>query len=132
MNEWRFTFLHENPKTYQCRRCSAEFQAFPMGRHWYCDECQSASYEARRRASKWMSLAIRTGRLLPARTFRCVDCGEKWATAWEHRDYDKPLDVDPTCDSCNFRRGPAFFRPPVISRAHPATAAKIIPEVTCA
>lgn len=128
MNEWRFSFLHENPKTYQCRRCSDAFQAFPIGRHWYCEPCRLASYAAQRGAKKWLGLAIRSGRLLQARTYRCVDCREKWATAWEHRDYDKPLDVDPTCDSCNFARGPAFFRLPDISGAQPSTAANLIPE----
>lgn len=82
------------------------------------------SYAARRRAGKWMALAIRTGRLLPARTYRCVDCHERWATAWEHRDYDKPLDVDPTCDSCNFRRGPAFFGPVDASNITPQGRSK--------
>ena len=35
----------------------------------------------------------------------CVDCGSK-ATCWEHRDYEKPLEVDPVCASCNKKRGP--------------------------
>jgi hypothetical protein len=41
-----------------------------------------------------------------AAQLRCVDCGD-WANNWEHRDYSKPLEVDPVCDSCNFKRGPA-------------------------
>ena len=35
---------------------------------------------------------------------KCVDCG-KPAQCWDHRDYDKPLDVEPVCGSCNGKRG---------------------------
>ena len=46
----------------------------------------------------------------------CVDCAEP-ATRYDHRDYDKPLDVEPVCRSCNQKRGPArlpdiFSAPP--------------------
>lgn len=37
----------------------------------------------------------------------CIDCG-KPATDYDHRDYNKPLDVEPTCRSCNIKRGPAI------------------------
>ena len=37
----------------------------------------------------------------------CVDCGEP-ATGYDHRDYMKPLDVDPVCSKCNVRRGAAL------------------------
>lgn len=37
----------------------------------------------------------------------CVDCGNI-ATGYDHRDYNKPLDVDPVCNSCNLIRGPAL------------------------
>jgi hypothetical protein len=36
----------------------------------------------------------------------CVDCG-KPARNYDHRDYHKPLEVDPVCLSCNKQRGPA-------------------------
>ena len=42
-------------------------------------------------------------------SIKCVDCGNE-ATCWEHRDYSRPLDVDPICQSCNVRRGPAKSR----------------------
>ena len=35
-----------------------------------------------------------------------VPCGGM-AEQWDHRDYNKPLDVEPVCRSCNMRRGPA-------------------------
>ena len=36
----------------------------------------------------------------------CVDCG-KPARNYDHRDYRKPLDVEPVCMSCNKQRGTA-------------------------
>jgi len=36
----------------------------------------------------------------------CVDWGAP-ATDYDHRDYNKPLEVEPTCRRCNLRRGPA-------------------------
>lgn len=105
---WQHWRLH--PRTYSCRRCSASFKGFPIGRHWYCDPCRFLSYEAARWAKIWVVRAMRTGVLMHASQHRCVDCGE-WATGWEHRDYGQPLAVDPTCSSCNFKRGPAKFGP---------------------
>lgn len=46
------------------------------------------------------------GQLQPATSFHCVDCGAV-AEHYEHRDYNRPLDVEPTCRSCNYRRGNA-------------------------
>ena len=37
-------------------------------------------------------------------TIKCVDCGEI-ATCYDHRNYYKPLDVEPVCYSCNQQRG---------------------------
>lgn len=51
--------------------------------------------------------AIRKGLLQPARNFACVDCGGP-AIEYEHRDYTKPLEVQPICRRCNLRRGPAI------------------------
>lgn len=51
--------------------------------------------------------AIKKG-LLPKITkdTKCVDCGKR-AVAYDHRDYARPLDVEPVCQSCNTKRGPA-------------------------
>ena len=51
--------------------------------------------------------AVKAGVLKPARECVCVDCG-KQACDYDHRDYNKPLDVQPVCRSCNKRRGPAI------------------------
>lgn len=36
----------------------------------------------------------------------CVDCGHR-ALNYDHRDYARPLEVEPVCPSCNIKRGPA-------------------------
>lgn len=51
--------------------------------------------------------AIKQGLLPSPLTLKCADCGGD-ATEYEHRDYNKPLAVDPICRSCNLRRGPAI------------------------
>lgn len=37
----------------------------------------------------------------------CTDCGAP-ATRYDHREYAKPLDVEPVCRRCNSKRGPAL------------------------
>lgn len=39
-------------------------------------------------------------------SINCVDCNAE-ATEYDHRDYRKPLDVEPVCRTCNRRRGHA-------------------------
>lgn len=63
-----------------------------------------------KRAHYEVSRAVRTGLLQPARELACVDCG-KSASDYDHRDYAKPLSVDPVCRSCNQKRGPALNHP---------------------
>ena len=38
--------------------------------------------------------------------YECVDCAGV-ATEYDHRDYARPLDVEPVCRSCNHKRGKA-------------------------
>jgi hypothetical protein len=63
-----------------------------------------------------VALAIRTGQLLHPTNFKCVDCGDA-AVEYDHRDYNKPLHVDPVCRSCNLQRGPAIPTKGCIARA---------------
>lgn len=60
------------------------------------------------KAHRAVRIAVLKGELpdLKASIVRCVDCGMR-ATDWDHRDYGKPLEVEPTCGSCNCLRGPA-------------------------
>ena len=70
----------------------------------FCDRCfrgskpASIEYAVRR--------AIRLGELKPVKECICVDCGAP-ARHYDHRDYNKPTDVEPVCARCNSRRGPA-------------------------
>jgi len=41
------------------------------------------------------------------REVKCTDCDNK-AQVYDHREYSKPLEVDPVCKSCNMKRGPAI------------------------
>lgn len=59
------------------------------------------------RAQRMVKRRVKKGKLPPATDFDCVDCG-KPATDYEHRDYTKPLEVVPTCRSCNLRRGSGY------------------------
>jgi hypothetical protein len=51
--------------------------------------------------------AIRDGVIEHPSKFDCVDCGCK-ATEYDHRNYNEPLNVVPTCRGCNARRGQAI------------------------
>ena len=82
-----------------------------MGRY-LCTSCRkktgykdldSPQYIAHRAVAK----ARKKGDLPDPKTLECVDCKSP-AVVYEHRDYSKPLDVEPVCISCNFRRGPAI------------------------
>ncbi len=104
---------------------------------WYCDDCkavrerqkEAAQRGAATRRAKYprfalpanaekfwqskahamVSLAKKNG-LLPALdgTIACTDC-DKPAMEYDHRDYGRPLDVQPVCRSCNRRRGTAIW-----------------------
>lgn len=69
-------------------------------------------------ASRLTSKAVRKGELPVPIYCVCVDCGQP-AAVYDHRDYTKPLDVQPVCLSCNHKRGPGH---PYIG------AAKIVPD----
>lgn len=58
-------------------------------------------------ARRAVAHAVARGQLPRIETQKCTDCGEQ-AQAYDHRDYGKPLDVQPVCDSCNARRGAAM------------------------
>lgn len=54
-----------------------------------------------------VSRAVRRGELKPVRECVCVDCGAP-ARHYDHRDYNKPTEVEPVCVPCNVRRPPAI------------------------
>lgn len=56
---------------------------------------------------KYVLKAIKDGYLPRLSGLSCVDCGAP-AKAYDHRDYNRPLDVEPVCHACNVKRGPAI------------------------
>lgn len=54
-------------------------------------------------AVRWAQL---NGVLRPPTEFDCTDCGNP-AEVYDHRDYGRPLDVEPVCHACNHQRGAA-------------------------
>lgn len=63
-------------------------------------------YKARNDAASRISVEMYKGRLprLSKNNVPCVDCGNR-AVHYDHRDYAKPLEVEPVCQSCNMKRG---------------------------
>ena len=56
------------------------------------------------RAARAVCNAVKAGDLTPiTKNTKCVDCGEQ-AKYYDHRDYNKPLDVEPVCNKCNQKR----------------------------
>lgn len=74
-----------------------------------CAVCRPAGRKpvAQLAAHAAVSTAIRKGALTHPSKFACVDCGQP-AIEYDHRDYSKPLEVDPVCRRCNLLRGPAI------------------------
>jgi hypothetical protein len=71
--------------------------------------CYGCAQEMRRIGGKAVyavAAAVHRGKLPPAKECVCVDCG-KQARDYDHRDYSKPLEVEPVCHPCNLKRGPA-------------------------
>jgi hypothetical protein len=76
------------------------------GSKFTCVECAEPLRQQRRAARCILTMAIKAGFIRSHHGQQCVDCGAP-AIGLEHREYSRPLDVEPICNSCNFRRGPA-------------------------
>ena len=90
----------------KCAKCGA------IGyRHFHallCCDCAAERVRLRARTAYRAHHAVKkevdAGRLPQVTTLLCVDCG-KQAFCYDHRDYRRPLDVDPVCKSCDVKRG---------------------------
>jgi len=100
-----------------CQSCGLGFDASALHRRFSkqrCAPCQRQQWKAAERAigartaMKAVHNAVRSGRMQPATAFACIDCTAP-AEVYDHRDYNKPLQVEPVCLRCNARRGPAFW-----------------------
>ena len=89
-----------------CNFCNDEI----VGRHHLAKTCLPCANGKNKigmlEAIAAVNKAVKTGALASVKTLICVDCGSQ-AQCYEHRDYNKPLEVEPVCRKCNFRRGSA-------------------------
>ena len=91
-----------------CRFCNKEI----IDRHHLAKICFSCAIERPKttgaaKAINAVQQAVKKGILPLVKTLFCIDC-EKPAECYDHRDYNKPLDVVPVCRKCNYRRGSAI------------------------
>lgn len=91
--------------TRKCSICGTPTKSLG-GPQCICDRCRPAHFRAQCSAVGAVRKAVNVGMLKPARTLACVDCGGQ-AEHYDHRDYRKPLRVEPVCRSCNILRGVA-------------------------
>jgi hypothetical protein len=91
-----------------CFDCGAAIS--PANGRQRCNACRfdGPNHRFRTNAHRMVAMAVQAG-LLPSlkdQHVACVDCGVR-ADRYDHRDYSKPLTVDPTCRKCDRKRGPA-------------------------
>lgn len=96
-------------KPHACLVCGVPFVK-KHGNTRFCIKCESARMKVQAAAMGKVHAAIKYGRLPSYLGKLCVDCGAP-AQCHDHRDYSRPLDVEPVCWSCNRRRGPAHWQP---------------------
>jgi hypothetical protein len=91
-----------------CKHCKSEIIGRDV-RSLVCFDCLDKTYviNGGRAAAVKVKIAIRKKLLPPPTDFKCMDCGVP-ATCYDHRDYNKPLDVQPVCSRCNTLRGSAI------------------------
>lgn len=100
-----------------CIDCGKQKERRRASRCWPCTQHYDKWMHAANRA---ITRARARGLIGAASEQQCVDCGRQ-AFDWDHRDYTKPLHVEPVCRSCNGKRGPALF--PLDRTPEPAQAA---------
>lgn len=97
-------------KSFTCCRCGVVEQVAGGNAGFICNQCKPADHftlQPKYLAHKAVAQARRAGLIASPRQYQCADCASP-ATEYDHRDYTKPLEVDPVCRGCNVRRGPAI------------------------
>ena len=104
---------------FKCVLCGAVELVTGGTANFRCSECRNPGHEwkanykevqiGRRDASAAVARAVADGELPRPASLPCTDCG-KPATEYDHRDYNKPLQVAAVCRSCNRQRGHAIPR----------------------
>lgn len=97
-------------KRFNCCACGVEILRTGGSTGTRCEPCRLDFHGERGIAQLEAHAAVRraivAGELDAPALHDCADCGNP-AEQYDHRDYTKPLAVDPVCRSCNVRRGPA-------------------------
>ena len=73
----------------------------------WCESYAREVFSGKNISGQLIAKEIANGFIKHPSNFQCVDCGCK-ASEYDHRDYNKPLDVVPVCRGCNARRGQAI------------------------
>lgn len=114
-------------KRFKCCACSKVELAAGGSCAFRCKECRESGRISdsvyNRRAfdagTMWagglVQVEIRHGRIPHPTNLKCADCGCQ-AIEYDHRDYNKPLSVDPVCRGCNLNRGPAIPLPASLTK----------------
>jgi hypothetical protein len=99
-------------KSRHCLLCHRELPSYWGSKR--CGFCNSKWTSIQSRVSGQsaagltVNRAIKDGKLPAASNMKCVDCGNP-AQVYDHRDYAKPLEIEPVCKSCNRKRGSAIW-----------------------
>lgn len=88
-----------------CIACGFNLGVRDTKRSLFCFTCARQANKASHLASSLVKKAIRRGELKPPRSLKCVDCKSR-ADVYDHRSYERPLEIEPVCFGCNVRRGP--------------------------
>jgi hypothetical protein len=94
-----------------CLDCRREFKCDPNARRSCCLDCGRKQERRRHHVYALVRMAVQSGILPVVTTLRCADCGVP-ATEYDHRDFTKPLKVDPVCHPCNIKRGRGYWPKP--------------------
>jgi hypothetical protein len=87
-----------HPNTKFCSKCvNTRRRAY-----WLRSKNSGRHNEKARMLTKY---AVKIGFLPHPTLYKCVDCKRRQAECYDHRDYSKPLQVDPVCLRCNSSRG---------------------------
>ena len=101
------TRVYEPRPVKHCAKCGVVTERPSRRGIAFCFSCSNVLTELSQIATRHVTKQIRLGAMPKAKALCCVDCS-KPAHDYDHRDYDKPLDVVPVCRSCNILRGPAI------------------------